>query len=51
MFLRGPCRDIISYGESQLLVEFCKGGYEPGESRLLEALAQEQLVQTQEAGK
>jgi hypothetical protein len=26
VFPRGPCRDVISKGQSQLIVESCEGG-------------------------
>jgi hypothetical protein len=51
MFLRGRCQDVISNGESQFLVDFFKGDYEAVESQLLEAVAKEGLVKTQQAGK
>jgi hypothetical protein len=58
VFLRGPCRDVISKGKHQLIVQICIGGCEERiweceaeEYPLLEAVAREQLVKTQHAGK
>jgi hypothetical protein len=52
-FLWGPCREVITRAD-QLRTEFCKGGWEEREaeeSPLLEAVAMERLVKTQQAGK
>jgi hypothetical protein len=58
VFLSGPCRDVISKGQSWLRVQFCTGSCEERtwaceaeESPLLEAVAREQLMKTQQAGK
>jgi hypothetical protein len=52
-FLCGPCRDVISTGQSEKKVWFCTGGCEERtwareaeESPLLEAVARERLVKT-----
>jgi hypothetical protein len=57
MFLRGPCRDVISKGQSQFR-DFCTGGCEGStlareseESPLFKAVAGERLVKTQQVGK
>jgi hypothetical protein len=56
MFLHGPCWDVILKGKSQLLgvlhgSEDRTWARETEESPLLEAVAREQLVKTQQAGK
>jgi hypothetical protein len=55
VFLRGPCRDVISKGgQSQFIVEFCTGDCEERITEkfpLLEAVARELLMKTQQAGK
>jgi hypothetical protein len=54
----GPCRNVISKATSHLRVQFCTGGCgnrigarEAEESPLLEAVARERLVKTEQAGK
>jgi hypothetical protein len=58
MFLRGPCWDIISKGtesvESEFYTASCEEkpwAREAEKSLLLEAVARERLVKTQQAGK
>jgi hypothetical protein len=58
VFLRGPCRDVISKGKSEFIVSSAPEAVKKGlervrlkKSPLLEDVARKRLVKTQQAGK
>jgi hypothetical protein len=58
VFLHDACQDVISKGQSQLLVDFCTGGCEERtlaceveDSPLLRSVVRKWLVKTKQAGK